>query len=84
MIMLHTKICYLRFINGLSQQELAQAATCVRSTLYFVESGKKLPRPATLKKIAKVFGLEVKDLFTEDLRYADGHFEPRPSASMVA
>jgi len=72
---MHTRIKYLRIREGWTQDELAKVAEVGRSTVQATESG-KFPRPKSLKGFAKAFKCSVQDLYTEDVKYADGYFDP--------
>jgi transcriptional regulator with XRE-family HTH domain len=72
---MHTRIRYLRTRAGLTQDELAAAAEIGRSTVQSTESG-KFPRPKSLRALAKALKCNIEDLYTEELKYADGNFNP--------
>ena len=72
---MYTRIKYLRFQQGWTQDELAKHANLGRNTIITTEAG-KIPRMKSLNELAKAFNCSVKDLYTEDKKYADGFFEP--------
>lgn len=52
----------LRVAAGLSQAELAEAASITKSTVAAIEQGRANPRLDTLEAIARALGVEVVDL----------------------
>jgi transcriptional regulator with XRE-family HTH domain len=58
------KLVELRINQGLSQRELAQKANVSNQSVSKLERGGRV-RPATLKKIADVFGVKPMDLMKE-------------------
>ena len=58
------KLVELRINEGLSQRELAQKANVSNQSVSKLERGGRV-RPATLKKIADVFGVKPTDLLKE-------------------
>jgi transcriptional regulator with XRE-family HTH domain len=58
------KLVELRINEGLSQRELAQKANVSNQSVSKLERGGRV-RPATLKKIADVFGVKPMDLMKE-------------------
>jgi len=58
------RIRRLRFDNNeMSQQELANYAGCTRQTIIALEQGKYVPSIALAFQIARVFGVNVEDVF---------------------
>jgi len=54
----------LRFENNeMTQQELADHAGCTRQTIVALEQGKYVPSLALAFRIAKVFGVQIEDVF---------------------
>ncbi len=78
--MLHTRIEYLRWLKGWTQDTLAARAEINRNTIVRAESG-KLPRPTTLSRIAKALGISIDAIYTDDLHFADGFFDARHRAA---
>lgn len=60
---LGNRIREIRLANNLKQCELADELNMERSNLTRIESGYQRPSDANLEKIAKIFNIEVKDLF---------------------
>lgn len=52
----------LRVDGGFSQDKLVAATGISRSQLYFIESGRCVPRIETIEKIAKVLEMKVSDI----------------------
>jgi transcriptional regulator with XRE-family HTH domain len=52
--------------QALSQEELAEKAGLVRSTVLKLESGRAKPRPSTIRKLAKALGVKPADLMAAD------------------
>jgi transcriptional regulator with XRE-family HTH domain len=78
---MYTRVKYLRYQAGLTQDALAEASELGRNTIISTEAG-RIPRISSLRKIAKGLKCNVKDLYTEDDRYADGVFVPgKPDGS---
>jgi transcriptional regulator with XRE-family HTH domain len=55
----------LRKRKGLTQQELAKHAGVSQYTITEIETGRRDPRPSTLRKLANALDVEVADLFQE-------------------
>lgn len=72
---MYTRVKYLRFQAGMTQDELAEVSELGRNTIISTEAG-RIPRISSLRKIAKGLKCDVKDLYTEDKKYADGLFVP--------
>lgn len=53
----------LRGLMGMSREDYAARVRLSPRRIAALELGKGWPRPATLERIAKSFGLEVRDLF---------------------
>ncbi len=54
----------LRFENSeMTQQDLADRAGCTRQTIVALEQGKYVPSLALAFRIAKVFGVQLEDVF---------------------
>jgi transcriptional regulator with XRE-family HTH domain len=54
-----------RLRNGMTQTELAEAAGVSTDTISTIERGHHIPRPSTMRKLAKVLGVRVPDLYQE-------------------
>ena len=55
----------LRFEHGeMTQQELAERASCSRQTIVLLEQGRYVPSLVLAMRIARVFGALVEDVFT--------------------
>lgn len=52
----------LRLVAGYSQQELADAAGVHKATITQLESGRRRPRPSTMRRIAEVLGVGIADI----------------------
>ena len=54
----------LRFEHGeMTQQDLADRTQCTRQTIVALEQGKYVPSLALAFRIARVFGLEIEEVF---------------------
>jgi transcriptional regulator with XRE-family HTH domain len=62
----------LRARRGLSQSDLAEKADISINFLSNIERGIKFPQPNMLSKIANAFGVEVNELFLENLAADEG------------
>ena len=62
-IQLGSRIRELRDFSGLSREDYAAKVRLSSRRVASLELWKGWPRPAALERIAKSFGLEVKDLF---------------------
>lgn len=54
----------LRYVKGLTQQELAEAAGVSRDTYIRIESGQSDAKASTMERIAEALGVDSKDLLT--------------------
>ena len=63
---LATLLRELRQRAGFSQREVASILNMNRSTYTYYETGKTLPDPMTLNRIAKIFGVPLDSFFLED------------------
>ena len=61
-----TRLKLIRLQSGLSQSEVAKKISLAQSRLSVFENGQIDPSPKQKKKIAKVFGLSVEELFEPD------------------
>ena len=61
----------IREKQGLSQQELADRAGVVKSTIYEAEVGRRIPRIQTLEKLADALGVEIVELLPSRKESAD-------------
>ena len=58
------RIRRLRFDRGeMTQEELANKAGCTRQTIIAIEAGKYVPSLTLALRIARVFGVNVEDVF---------------------
>ena len=55
----------VRRLRGLSQQELAALSGVSQYTITEIETGRREPRPSTLRKLARALDVEVADFFQE-------------------
>lgn len=55
----------LRLKRGLSQDDLAEAMGCHRSTLAMIETGKNHPSVELAKKLGEFFGVEWNKFFED-------------------
>jgi transcriptional regulator with XRE-family HTH domain len=53
----------IRRMRGLSQQDLAALSGVSQFTITEVETGRREPRPSTLRKLAEALDIEVAELF---------------------
>jgi putative transcriptional regulator len=61
------RIRKLRFDNNeMTQEELANRAGCTRQTIIAIEAGKYVPSLTLAFRIARVFGMNVEDVFQYD------------------
>jgi transcriptional regulator with XRE-family HTH domain len=58
-------ILRLRTIRGMGLAALSREAGVTEATLVALEHATKIPRPSTLRKVAKALGVEVTDLYRE-------------------
>ena len=65
------KMRAIREKQGLSQQELADRAGVVKSTIYEAEVGRRIPRIQTLEKLADALGVEIVELLPSRKESAD-------------
>jgi transcriptional regulator with XRE-family HTH domain len=61
-----TKMKALREEKVLSQRELASMAGLTQMTVWRIENGYRDARPQTIRKLARVLGVEPKELVKED------------------
>jgi transcriptional regulator with XRE-family HTH domain len=55
-----------RLLTGYSQEELAKAAGVSTDVVYRLETGRSLPHPQNMRKLAKAVGVKVRDLLSEE------------------
>jgi putative transcriptional regulator len=61
---IRNQIRALRFEHGeMTQQDLADRTQCTRQTIVALEQGKYVPSLALAFRIARVFGLEIEEVF---------------------
>ena len=61
---INNRVRKLRFENNeMTQQELADRAGCTRQTIVALEQGKYVPSLALAFRIAKVFRVQLEDVF---------------------
>jgi transcriptional regulator with XRE-family HTH domain len=65
------KLRRIREQRGLSQQQLADRAGVVKSTIYEAEAGRHIPRIQTLEKLADALGVSIVDLLPSRKENAD-------------
>lgn len=71
----------LRLEKGWNQTELAYHAKLAPSVISLIETGKRDPNAATLRKLAEALGVSIPDLFREsDAPKARAPSSPEPSA----
>jgi putative transcriptional regulator len=64
MARINNQIRRLRFEHGeMTQEELAQRASCTRQTIIALEQGKYVPSIELAFKIAKAFGVALEEVF---------------------
>ncbi len=56
-----------RRIRGLSRPDLARLGDTHVDTIWGLESGRRVPRPSTLRRLAQGLGVEVEDITTGNL-----------------
>ena len=62
----------LRFENNqMSQQELAEKASCTRQTIIAIEAGKYNPSIVLAFKIARAFGKNIEDVFQYNQEFTE-------------
>lgn len=59
------KIKEFRVKKGLTQAELAEIVGAYQSTVAMWETGQRIPRIASLKKLAALFGCSIDELLTD-------------------
>ena len=59
------RLRHIREQAGYSQQDLADASDVSQHTISEIELGRRKPQGRTLRKLAKVLGVEVRDFFEE-------------------
>ena len=55
----------IRLQHGLSQVDLSVLSGVAQNTISDIETGRRDPRPSTLRKLAKALGVEVGDFYPE-------------------
>ncbi len=55
----------VRRLRGMSQLDLAARSGVSQYTITEIETGRREPRPSTLRKLAKALDVEVADFFRE-------------------
>lgn len=60
---MNNRIKVARAGQGMTQQQLAEAAGVSRQTINAIESGKFVPSTVLALKMARIFGCKVEDLF---------------------
>ncbi len=63
---MQTRIKELRARDGLTQEELARKVNVRRETIVFLEKGKYNPSLQLAHAIAKVFGVQIEEVFIMD------------------
>jgi transcriptional regulator with XRE-family HTH domain len=58
----------IRRRHGLSQEDLSSRSGVAQNTISDIETGRRDPRPSTLRKLAKSLGVEVADFYPETSR----------------
>ena len=64
---LATKLKRYRLQVGFTQKNVAEILNVSRSTYTYYELGKTSPDPATLNRIARLFGLSVEEFFEDEM-----------------
>ena len=57
-----------RLRRSYGQADLAREAGLAKATLWLIEHGRQQPRPATVRKIAAVLGIDVEELTSPEAR----------------
>lgn len=60
---MNNRIKVARAGQGITQQQLAEAAGVSRQTINAIESGKFVPSTVLALKMARIFGCKVEDIF---------------------
>lgn len=60
---MNNRIKVARAKQGLTQQQLAEAAGVSRQTINAIESGKFVPSTVLALKMARIFGCKVEEIF---------------------
>ncbi|MBR4066536.1 MAG: helix-turn-helix transcriptional regulator [Bacteroidaceae bacterium] len=60
---MNNRIKVARAGQGMTQQQLAEAAGVSRQTINAIESGKFVPSTVLALKMARIFGCKVEDIF---------------------
>lgn len=60
---MNNRIKVARAGQGMTQQQLAEAAGVSRQTVNAIESGKFVPSTVLALKMARIFGCKVEDIF---------------------
>lgn len=63
---LASKLRRYRLRIGFTQSNVAEVLNITRSTYTYYESGRTSPDPATLNRIAKLFGVSVEEFFDDE------------------
>src|SRR5215217_9397370 len=66
------RLRHIREQAGYSQQELADESGVSQHTISEIELGRRKPQGRTLRKLAKVLGVEVRDFFEEEPKVVKG------------
>lgn len=53
----------IRMLRGMSQEDLENRSEVSQDTISALETGRREPRPSTLRKLAKALDVEIADLF---------------------
>lgn len=65
------KLYELRKYNGFSQQELGERLGVARQTVARWESGKATPDAVFLREIARIYGVKINELLSEEIQEKD-------------
>lgn len=68
---LTTRVKYLRLINGLTQQDVANRAGCSKTTISTIENTGIPPHPDVIRRLAEAFRVPIKELYATSLDEAD-------------
>lgn len=80
---LSCNIKYLRKQRSLSQEELAEQVGLRRGNIASYEKNIAEPKINNLVKIASLFDVQVVDLITKDLKYAEEHDGAEPNTIVI-
>lgn len=64
------KVRKFRLVAGMTQKELAEKAGTTENAVSLIESGKRNPRPSTIKKIAEALNVPVEDILRDEEKAA--------------